>query len=156
MEKVSLTAKLANPSEGGITHYILHDLLPDDQKLALHLETRTLSLIGEGPALLKQQIFSDNELRVMVAILEAYPYYCPYEVLLANICTSRVTSTTIADYRHKLQEAQHKGMWRQELKPVRRAISSLRCKLHSFHLEISTVREGGCCLTLQSQYITND
>ncbi len=35
----------------------------------------------------------------------------------------------------------------EELKPIRRAISSLRGKLYAFHLEISIVRERGCSLT---------
>ena len=133
--------------ETAIVHLSLPDLLVSNQRLALHKEVRTLSLLGEGPCLLKQQIFTDNELRVLLPILEAFPHYCPYEVLLASITSRVATPTAITRWRLRLQEAQHHGTWDQELRPLRRALSSLRQKLLYFQLEISTVRERGCSLT---------
>lgn len=134
-------------SQVNIAHFTLRGLLPEGQLLALHPIARTLSLLSEGPELLEQQLFSDSELRVLKAVLVAFPYYCPYEVLLASITTHTIDVSTVADSRQKLQDAQNHGEWRQELRPIRRAISSLRPKLHAFHLEISIVREGGCSLT---------
>lgn len=133
--------------EAGIIHLSLPDLLASNQRLALHKKIRTLSLLGEGPCLLEQQIFTDNELRVLLPILEAFPHYCPYEVLLANVTSRTATPTAITRWRLRLQEAQHHGTWDQELRPLRRALSSLRPKLLYFQLEISTVRERGCSLT---------
>lgn len=147
MEKTLAPSKPYSDREVSILHFSLYGLLPEDQKLALHTEVRTLSLLGEGPDLLGQQQFSDSELRVLKAVLEAFPYYCPYEVLLASITAHTVNTSTVAQSRQKLQAAQYHGEWRQELRPIRRALSSLRCKLHVFHLELSIVREGGCSLT---------
>lgn len=131
-----------------VKYFPLPGLLPKGQLLALHLELRTLSLLCDGPRLLKQQQFSESELRVILPLLEAYPYYSPYEVLVAHVSTRVVTASLITECHQRLQEAHQRKTLRQELKPVRRAISSLRTKLHHFQLEISVVREEGCNLTL--------
>jgi len=133
--------------ETPIVELPLPGLLAPDQRLVIHKEARILSLLGEGPCLLAQQLFSDNELRVLMPILETFPHYCPYEVLLATITSRTATPTAIARWRLRLQEAQHSGTWHDELRPIRRALWSLRQKLLSFQLEISTVRERGCSLT---------
>ncbi len=140
-----LTKNEANIKQ--VFHFHLPDLMPITQKLALNLETRTLSLLADGPQLIAEQQLSANELRVIVPIFEFFPYYCPYEVLFAYL-TSEIVTSAIIDHCHKyLQEAQNQGNWQQELRPVRRAISSLRNKLDCFQLRISTVRERGCALT---------
>ena len=130
-----------------ITHFSLPDLLSPGQTLALNMGTRTLSLLSEGPALIMNQQFSTNEMSMLVPLLESFPYYSPYEVLLAHISSNIVTPASIARCRQRLQEAQNRGTWSQELRSIRRALSSLRSKLHLFDLEISNVRELGCSLT---------
>lgn len=145
-QSVSITTKTATDSKQ-VLHFYLPELMPETQKLALNLETHTLSLLADGPQLVAEQQLSTNEFRVIVPIFEFFPYYCPYEVLFAHL-TSEVVTATIIDHCHKyLQEAQNQGNWQQELRPVRRAISSLRNKLDCFQLRISTVRERGCALT---------
>jgi hypothetical protein len=130
-----------------ITHFSLPDLLPPGQTLALNRGTRTLSLLSEGPMLIMDQQFSANEMSMLVPLLESYPHYCPYEVLLAHISSHTITPASIERCRQRLQEALSRGTWQQELRPIRRALSSLRSKLHLFDLEISNVRELGCSLT---------
>jgi hypothetical protein len=130
-----------------ILHFSLRGLLSTGLTLALNLETRTLSLLSDGPQLISEDHFSVNEMSLIVPILESYPYYCPYEVLLAHISSKHVDPSLIERCRHRLLEAQINGTWQQEMRPVRRALSSLRSKLHSFDLEVSTVRERGCNLT---------
>jgi hypothetical protein len=139
---------LMKQTDSDVRYYPLHGLLPEGNIFALHMEMRTLSLLCEGPMLIKQQQFSDSELRVLTPILDAYPYYCSYDVLLAHTSNRIVTASVITDCHQRLQDAHRQGTLRQELKPVRRAISSLRAKLRCFHLEISIVREEGCNLTL--------
>jgi hypothetical protein len=136
-----------------ISHLSLPDLLPPGQTLALNLETRTLSLLTEGPTLIMEQQFSFNELRMFVSLLEFYPHYCPYEVLLAYISSNVVTEASIAHCRQRLQEALSRGTWQQELRPIRRALSSLRSKLEHFDLGISNVRERGCSLISLTSHI---
>ena len=133
--------------ETKILHFSLPSLLPGDSKLALSLETRTLSLISGGPLLLVGEQLSVNEMRMLVPILASFPHYCPYEVLLCYMFSKVVTNASIAQCRQQLHEAQSQGTWLQELRPIRRAISSLRAKLSSFSLGISNIREAGCSLT---------
>jgi hypothetical protein len=132
--------------ETNITHLSLPGLLPADLRLVFNLETRTLSLLTDGPTLMMEQQLSGNELHLLVPLLESYPHYCPYEVLLASISSNVVTEASLAYCRQRLQEALSRGTWQQELRPLRRALSSLRSKLEHFDLGISTVRESGCSL----------
>ncbi len=130
-----------------IFYYSLQGLLPTGHLLASNVKIRSLSLVTDGPLIIEQQQLTDCELRVLLPILKAFPTYCPYDVLLANISSASVTQNTIKQWRQRLEVAQKDGTWPQELRPLRRALSSLRNKLHSFDLEISTVRERGCSLT---------
>ncbi len=130
-----------------IAYYSLPGLLPGDQLLALNQGTRTLSLLSHGPIVIMEQHLSVNEIRVISPILDAFPHYSPYEVLLAHLSSDKVSATSITQWKQRLQEAQRQGSWRHELRPLRRALSSLRTKLHSFELEITNIRERGCSLT---------
>jgi hypothetical protein len=130
-----------------ITHFSPEGLIPIGQTFVINFETRTISLLSHGPTLIVEQQLSANEMRLLVPILEFYPHYCPYEVLLTHITTNTITATSISRSRQRLQQAQACGQWQQELRPVRRALSSLRCKLHRLDLGISNVRERGCGLT---------
>lgn len=148
MQKTQLVQIKRNKEvETNISYFSLEGLLPPGHMLALDLPTRTLSLLSEGPELIMVQQFSDNEMRVVVPILESFPHYCPYEVLLAHMSSSIVTEASVTRCRQRLYEAQNRGTWQQELRPIRRALSSVRNKLHSFNLEISNIREKGCSLT---------
>lgn len=149
MQKNQIT-RLKKPEqevETHILHLSLQGLLPEGQLLVVNQQTRTLSLLSAGPQIIMEQLLSENEMRMIMPILESYPHYCPYEVLLAHISSNFVTQATIERCRLRLQEAQRRGAWQQELRPIRRALSSLRNKLHALHLEISNVRERGCSLT---------
>lgn len=148
MQEVLIRSAIQQQGEiSKIVHFSMPGLLQEDFILALGLETRTLSLLKQDPVILHQVQFSDTELLVIRPILETFPHYCPYEVLLASVLTPVVTPASISQCRLRLQNAQNNGTWAQELRPIRRALSSLRGKLHGFNLEISTVRERGCSLT---------
>lgn len=129
-----------------ISHSSPEGLLPVDQTLVINLETRTISLLSDGPTLIVEQQLSINELHLLVPILHAFPHYCPYEVLLSHLITNVVSEASIERCRQRLQEAQDCGRWEQELRPVRRALSSLRNKLCRLDLGISNIRERGCGL----------
>ncbi len=130
-----------------IVHFPLSGLLQEGLLIALGIETRTLTLLTEGPLVLNQVQLSDTELLVIKPIFETFPHYCPYEVLLASVTAPTPSHAAVSRCRLRLQEAQINGTWTQELRPIRRALSSLRGKLHDFDLEISTIRERGCSVT---------
>lgn len=130
-------------------HFSLPGLLSVDYRLVLNIKTNTLSLLADGPLLVQQQQLSEVEKRALLPILNAFPRACPYVVLLANISSANAPSTSIGYWQQRLEEAQSQGTWQRELKPLRRALSSLRQKLRTFHLEISTVREMGYSITME-------
>ena len=148
MQKTStLSNNLQRDNELKIVHFPLSGLLQEGLMLALGIETRSLSLLADGPLILNQVQLSDTELLVIKPIFEIFPHYCPYEVLIASVTSPTITQAAVARSRLRLQEAQNNGTWGQELRPIRRALSSLRGKLHNFNLEISTIRERGCSVT---------
>jgi hypothetical protein len=147
LKEQSLQIKTKREVERNNLHFSLPGLLSSNQKLALNLETRTLSLLADGPQLILVQQFTASELRIILPILESFPHYCPYEVMLSHLLSSNVTMSNIARWQQILKEAQLLGTWQQELRPLRRALTSLRIKLHAFNLEISNIRERGCSLT---------
>ena len=124
-----------------ISHFTPDGLLPIHQTLVINLETRMIALLSDGPTLIVEQQLSANEMHLFVPILDYFPHYCTYEELLSHLCTKVVTAASIARCRQRLQESQSVGGWEQELRPVRRALSSLRNKLYRLHLGISNVRE---------------
>jgi len=152
MDQKNVTTLDLRKKESGdsIVHFPLPNLVQGSHKLILHKDRRTLSLISDGnggPNLVQQEILSDNELRIIIPILSAFPRYCPYEVLLASVISRNTVESTVIDWQLRLQEAHGKGTWQQEIRPLRRALSSLRRKLYSFGLGISTLREKGCSIT---------
>jgi hypothetical protein len=148
--------KQLNEGETRISHLSPQGLLPAGQTLVINFETRTISLLSDGPTLIVEQQLSANEMHLLVPILDYFPHYCPYEVFLSYLSTKVVTEASIERFRQRLREAQACGRWQQELRPVRRALSSLRNKLYRLDLGISNVRERGCGLiSLTAKFATH-
>jgi hypothetical protein len=120
-----------------VLHLSLDGLLPANQVLAVKPSLRTVTLMAitadEEAHLLEQQHFSPNGMRVLVPLLQAYPHYCPYEVLLASLF-----SYTPQQARDHLQ-----GHWDSTIRPVRRAMNSLVPGLRAFGLQVHSIRSTG-------------
>jgi hypothetical protein len=132
-----------------VLHFSLQGLLPSGHTLSLNTTLGTLAHLAsvqDHPRMLMEQQFTSSELCVLFPLLEAYPYYCPYEVLLASFNNGRVTEATIARYRQRLQEAQEAGVWDVEMRPVRNILSRTRLKTRAFGIEISSILETGYIL----------
>ena len=92
MQRLSLReAKTSAPylkqDSENIMHFSLMEALPSGDTLALNRSLGTLSYIScdEGrPKLVQQQQFTDGEMRVLLPLIEQFPYYCPYEVMFAE------------------------------------------------------------------------
>lgn len=138
-----------SPQEEAIAHIepFRHDLLTTDFVLHANMEARTLSLIYKRqPPILIQQQFTKNEWTLLAVLLTSYPHYSSHEFLLSSI-----TSLPVDECRSRLDEAQLLGadMLRRELKPVYRALCSIRGKLTKLHpnLRVSLIRNVGYVLT---------
>ena len=70
-----------------ISHFTPDGLLPIHQTLVINLETRMIALLSDGPTLIVEQQLSANEMHLLVPILDYFPRYCPYEVLLSHLST---------------------------------------------------------------------
>jgi hypothetical protein len=160
MQKVSLR-KVKTPmsylqeSNEEILHFSLQGLLPVGHSLALNTTIGTLSHLvckQDRPHMLTEQQFTTSEICVLMPLLESYPYYCPYEVLLASFNTGRVTDATVERCRQRLQEAQEAGVWDQEMRPVRNVLSRTRIKTRAFGIEISSILETGYILMYMAEH----
>ncbi len=144
--------------EEEVLHFSLQGLLPIGNMLALNTTLGTLSHLvvrQDRPHMVMEQQFTTSEICILMPLLEAYPYYCPHEVLLASFSNGRVTEVTVARCRQRLQEAQESGVWDQEMRPVRNVLSRTRFKTRAFGIEISSILETGyilmCSPRLHSQ-----
>jgi hypothetical protein len=154
MQKTSLRMAKASPrptheAPSEIRHFSLPDLLPPNHLLALHTTLGTLSQIAceEGlPRLLAEQQFTNSEICVLLPLLEAYPHYCPYEVLLASFINGYVSEAEVQRCRKRLSLAQAEGVWDQEMRPVRNVLSRTRIKLYAFGIDIFSILETGYVL----------
>ena len=146
--KASLSRRMRSSGED-ILHFSLQGVLPSGHLLAVNPLLGTLSYIvneDNYPRLVLQQQFTAGEMSVLMPLLEAYPYYCPYDTLLASFQYGNMTETTVERCREHLQEAQEEGIWDQEMRPMRNVLSRARLKLRTFGIEISTIVETGYIL----------
>ena len=157
MQKVYLrkTKTLDNPSRDNekILHFSLQDALPAGHSLALNKAFGTLSYLvcedSSTPRLVRQEQFTHTEMSVLLPLLELFPYYCPYEVLYASFYgDGKVDDASTADARRHLEEAQEDGVWDQEMRAVRCALSRARLKVRSFGIDISSILATGYILMI--------
>lgn len=138
-----------------IVHFTLEGLLPASHILALNVPLGTLSLLvssPEGPRLLDEEQFTDSEICVLRPLMESYPHFCPYELLLAHFTNKNVTEAIVERCHQRLQRAQEMGTWDQEMRPVRNVLSRTRLKLHTFEVDILSILETGYILMYRSRY----
>ncbi len=124
-----------------LLQFALSGLLEENQTLVVHLAKRTAILFcpdsDGGGRILTQQQFSPNGMRVLLPLLQAYPTYCPYEVLLANLFPLSLDAG-----RHLMEQD-----WEATIRPVRRAMRTILAPLRAFRFKVSTVRGAGYLLT---------
>jgi hypothetical protein len=153
MQKLSVRSKSMiddrKQEKEDIMHFSLQSALPPSHTMALNTTFGTLSYIvceGEMPRLLMQEQFTGTELSVLLPMLEMFPYYCPYEVMYASFYNGNTADKTVARCRRRLQEAQEAGVWDQEIRPIRGALSRARLKLRPFGIDISSILATGYIL----------
>ena len=97
---------------------------------------------SEGEAqVLTQQRFTPNGMRVLVPLLQAYPRYCPYDVLIASLF-----SLSLSQARQQSHDA-----WEIAMRPVRRAISGIMNGLRALGLSVRSLRGAGYMLEALSR-----
>ncbi len=121
----------------GLLDLTLEGLFPANQTLVVNPAKRTATLLshtpGRKPEIVAQHHFSPNGMRVLVPLLQAYPHYCPYDVLLASL-----GSMSLEDARRQMQD-----MWEIAIRLVRRAITGLKGGLRDFGLQVRSIWSAG-------------
>lgn len=151
LRKVKTAISAIEPINEIIMHFELAKLLPADQLLALNTKLGTLTLLANQPdtlhpIVLGEQQFSVNEMRVLLPLLQLYPRYCPYEVMLASFNCGNTSETTVERFRVRLEEARFADVWDYEMRPTRNILSRTRFKLRELGIEVSSILETGYLL----------
>lgn len=126
----------------------LAKLLPEGHVLVLNTHPYSLStfvltqLSAEVYGLAAQEVVTELEMYVLLALLEAYPHYCSYEVLRAAITDEMVSQARTTVHR----AIEHKTLDRS-MKPIRNILSRCRAKLHAFGIDIRSIHAAGYILT---------
>jgi len=128
--------------------FTLPRVLPEGHVLVLNTHAYSLStyvlteLSAERHGLVAQEVLTELEMYVVLALLEAYPQYCPYEVLRAGITDevlSRARTTVHRAVEHKTLD--------RSMKPIRNVLSRCRAKLHAFGIDVRSIHAEGYILT---------
>lgn len=126
----------------------LPKLLPEGHVLVLNTHPYSLStfvlteLSADVHGLAAQEVLTELEMYVLLALLESYPHYCPYEVLL-----SAITNDMPAQARAIVNRAIERRTLNSEMKSVRNILSRLRAKLYAFGIGIRSIHAEGYMLT---------
>jgi hypothetical protein len=136
--------------EQAIRHFVLPRILPDGHCVALHQDQGVgilvhLSCEAQGPRLLGTCLFTPSEVSVLSPLLEHYPYFCPYAVLLASFYGSTEEAAVARAYA-QLEQAKEGGRWDSQMRPVRNVLSRARLRLNRLGITILSLFETGYTL----------
>ncbi len=126
----------------------LPGVLPEGHVLVLNTHPYSLStfvltqLSADVHGLVAQEVLTELEMYMLVALLEAYPHYGPYEVLRAAI-----TDEVLNHARASVHRAVEYRTLDRSMKPIRNILSRCRAKLHTFGIDIRSIHGEGYILT---------
>ena len=129
----------------------LPKLLPEGHVLVLNTHSYSLStfvlteLSAEGYGLVAQEVLTELEMYVLLALLESYPHYCPYEELLTAI-TNDMPARALAIVNSAIESR----TLNSEMKSIRNTLSRLRAKLQAFGIGIRSIHAEGYMLAALS------
>ena len=132
--------------DDSIVYAHLPGLLPAGQVLALHRSLHLLLCLrcerGE-PRLQCIVPLTLEEERTLVPLLQAFPTYAPYALVLKSI-----ENSTIEEAQERLNTAwlQGEAAWAAFLQPMRTVLKGLRVKLHACSVETVAVQRTGYLL----------
>src|SRR5213082_3906341 len=128
--------------------FALPRVLPEGHVLVLNTHAYSLStyvlteLSAERHGLVAQEVLTELEMYVVLALLEAYPQYCPYEVL-----RTAITDEVLSRARTTVHRAVEHKTLNRSMKPIRNILSRCRAKLHAFGIDVRSIHAEGYILT---------
>lgn len=130
-----------------ILSFPLEGILPAECTLVVFVPLCTVSLLQQGE-LIGQIQFTHSEMRVVVSLLQAAPYYCSYEELYTVFEGQEPTEKNLEKARKILGESllQSSSQFDSHMRPVRNVISRVRLKFHTLGLDLQSILETGYIL----------
>src|SRR5690348_3240626 len=127
-------------------YHSLSEILPEGLQLAVHTgEGLTsggiLTVLPAGAQIVGQELVSNQELWVLMALLSDFPYHTSYDALL-----SALTGESVETCRRKLHQAEADGSWDVAIRPVRNILSRVRHKLQPLGINLVSIIETGYML----------
>jgi hypothetical protein len=120
---------------------VLRQLLPEGVVPLVNPDRRAIAVLWEQNSTI--EFLTPTEWSILLVLARAYPHYAPYAWLV-----QRTSSYSLEQTYQLLGAASSASMRNRLLKPIHRALSSLRKKLQHLHayLNISHVYETGYAL----------
>jgi hypothetical protein len=138
------TGSTLAPQDEELLHLTFPGLLPGFHVLVVNPHLCVVSLLcldSSEPSIRKQIVFTSSGMAVLVPLLQSYPTYCPYEVIISHL----FPLLSIEDCRTMIQTAQ--GDERELLlRPLRRAVGNVSHGLYQLGLEACSLRNVGYIL----------
>lgn len=131
--------------------YSLTGLIPEHEQMVLDHELRILTqlqIAREACTIIEQQQFTIQEWELLCALIEHFPYYCPFASLL-----SVHERKSLERCQRQVNRALADGTFNALVQPVRNVLSRVRIKLHNFGIEIKSMIETGYMLLRDEQHI---
>jgi hypothetical protein len=125
--------------------FLLPLLLPEGHCLVLnttpyrfgiYVLTELAAEVKSG--IVAQEVMSELEMLTILELLQSYPAYCPYEILLATI-----SGKTSDEARAIVNRAIETRTMNGTLRPLRNIVLKSRGILRTFKLDIANVRQLG-------------
>ena len=129
-------------------HLSLGQVLPEGVVLAVHRELGFAAILtcdGGTANMTAAQLFPPTEMATLLPLLLSHPAYCPSEYLLASF-SGGTTETDIERSRNRLLRAKERGEWDMMMRPMRNALSRVRHKLTTLHIDVRSIFETGYLL----------
>lgn len=130
--------------------YSLTGLIPENHALVLDHALRVLTqfqTVDQARTIVEQQQFTDQEWELLCALIETYPYYCPFACLLAA-----KEGKSLKRCEQVVNRALDEGDINEVMKPVRNILSRVRLKMHCFSIDIKSMIETGYMLLPDEQH----
>ena len=130
------------PSQQATWVFALPEILPEHTRLLLdsHARTAILLHLDEKEPIPSVHSFplTPSAARIFLALLQAYPQYCPYHTLFAAL------------YPASLGEPS--SVWEHTVRPIRRALVALAPVMRAFGLEVIALRGHGYLLAPAARF----
>ena len=124
-------------------HLSLEQVLPEGVVFAVHRKlgfAAILTSTGQSPQMIAAQFFPPTEMATLLPLLFSHPAYCPNEYLLASF-SGGTTEGDIEEARIRLLRAKERGEWDMMMRPMRNALSRVRHKLNTLHMDVRSIFE---------------